>query len=127
MFRYLSGHFEQARRSHTATDAHGDDHVLHTAALALDQRVADHARAAHAVGMANGNSAAIDVEFVVVDTQLIAAVNHLHREGFIQFPQADVADLQAGLLEQLGHGKDRADTHLVGSATGNGHAAVNTQ
>ena len=58
--RHLSD-FEQARSAHTAADAHGADDIFRAAALALDQGVADHARAGHAVRMADGNRAAIDI------------------------------------------------------------------
>ena len=49
-------------------------------------------------GMADRDRAAVDVEAVVRDAQLVAAVDHLHRERFVQLPQADVVDLQAGAL-----------------------------
>ncbi len=52
----------------------------------------------HAVGMADGDGAAVDVEPVVGNAELVAAVDHLHREGLVQFPQADVLHLQAGAL-----------------------------
>ena len=38
---------------------------LDAAPLALDQRMADHARAAHAIGMADRDRAAVDVEPLV--------------------------------------------------------------
>src|SRR5688572_20598750 len=44
----LSRDFEQACSPHAAADAHGDQHQLRATALALDERVAGEARAAHA-------------------------------------------------------------------------------
>jgi hypothetical protein len=55
-------HFEHARRAHAAADAHGHDHALGAAALAFDQGVAGQALAAHAVGVAHGDRAAVDVQ-----------------------------------------------------------------
>ena len=49
----------------------------------------------HAVRVADGDRAAVDVQAVRRDAELVAAVEHLHREGFVQLPQVDVVDLQA--------------------------------
>src|SRR5437868_3368731 len=75
---------KQARGAHAAADAHRHDHELRAPALALDERVAYQARAAHAVGMAERDGAAVDVEPVVRDADLVAAVEHLHGERFVQ-------------------------------------------
>lgn len=53
----LSDDFEQAGGTLAAADAHGDDDELRAASLALDQRMADQARARDAVGMADGGAA----------------------------------------------------------------------
>src|SRR5438046_4922309 len=74
-------YLEEARGTHAAADAHGDDDVLGAAAAAFDQRVADEARARHAVGMANRDGAAVHVELVVRDAEAVTAVDHLHGEG----------------------------------------------
>ena len=52
------------------------------------------------------------------------AVEHLHRERLVQFPQADVVDLEVEALEQLVDRVDRADAHLVGLGAGDRHADV---
>src|SRR5690349_4231029 len=70
-------HFEQSRRAHAAADAHRDHDITGAAALALDQRVTGHPRARHAVRMADRDRAAIDVEPVVRDAELVAAVENL--------------------------------------------------
>mgnify|MGYP003694225291 CR=1 FL=1 len=46
----------------------------------------------HAVGMADRDRAAVDVEAIVWKPQLVAAVDDLHREGLVQLPQVDVVD-----------------------------------
>jgi hypothetical protein len=52
------------RRTHAATDAHGDDDALGAAALAFDEGVAGQALAGDAVGVAHGDGAAVDVQAV---------------------------------------------------------------
>ena len=103
------------------------DDVPGAAALALDEGVADHAGAAHAVGVADRDRAAVDVELVVRDAELVAAVDHLHGEGLVQLPQVDVVDLQAVALEQPRHREDRADAHLVRLAAGDAEAAEDAE
>src|SRR5690349_23043410 len=78
---------EQAGGTHAAADAHRHDDVLGLAATALDQRVAGAARAGHAERMADRDRAAVDVELVVRDAELVAAVEHLNGEGLVQLPQ----------------------------------------
>ena len=77
--------------------------------------------------MPDGNGATVDVEKFVRDAQLVAAIQHLHRERLVELPQADVADLQAGALQQARNGKDRADAHLVRLAACHGEAAEQAQ
>ena len=63
--------------------------------------------------MADRNGAARDVQPIVRDTQPVAAVEHLHGEGLIQFPEADIVHGQAVAFQQARHRKDRTDAHLV--------------
>src|SRR5690242_13117991 len=53
--------FEQAGRTHAAADAHGDHAKSGAAPPAFDQDVPGQARAGHAIGMADGNGAAIHI------------------------------------------------------------------
>src|SRR5881296_3502762 len=105
-----SANLEQAGRAHAAADAHGADDVTGAAALALDQRVADHARAAHAVRMADGDRAAVDVELLHRDAELVAAVDDLHGERLVQLPEIDLIHSEAEALEESRHGEDGPDT-----------------
>ena len=77
--------------------------------------------------MADGDSATVDVEFVVVYPQFVAAVDHLHGEGLVKLPQADVVQRQAVLLKQLGHRENRANAHLIRLAARDRDTAVNAQ
>src|SRR3954451_9669861 len=88
--------FKQPRRPHAAADAHRHHHQLRAAALAFDERVADQARTRHAVGMADRDGAAVHVEPLIRDTELVAAVDHLYRERLVQLPEIDVRHLLAG-------------------------------
>src|SRR5947208_1260111 len=67
---------EQTGGAHPTTDAHRADHKLGTAALPLNQRMPDHPRPRHAIGMADRDRAAIDVELVIGDAEPVAAINH---------------------------------------------------
>src|SRR3990167_3207427 len=79
--------------AHATADAHRHAHPLGAAALAFDQRVAGQALARHAVGVAHGDGAAVHVELVVRNAQLVAAADDLHGESFVELPEVDVADL----------------------------------
>ena len=67
-----------------------------------------HARAAHAVGVADRDRAAIDVQPVVRQAEPVAAVQHLARERLVQLPQVDVVHRQPMPLQQPRHRVDRA-------------------
>src|SRR3546814_10615381 len=77
--------------------------------------------------MADRYRAAVDVEFVVVDAELVAAIDHLTGERFIQFPEADVRHSQAIAFEQLRNREHRTDAHLVRLAAGNREATIDTE
>src|ERR1700730_9084798 len=96
--------FEQARGAHAAADAHGDDGVFRLAPPPLNQGVTGKARTGHAVGMTDCNRTAVHVELFRIDAQLVAAIDDLHRESFVQFPEVDIVDGQSVPLEQPGHG-----------------------
>ena len=74
-----SEHVEEPGRAHAAADAHRDDDVPDAAAPSLEQRVPDKPRAAHAVGVADRDRAAVDVEPVRRNAETIAAVEGLAR------------------------------------------------
>src|SRR5579871_5307590 len=113
-----SGDLEEAGRSLAAADTHGDDHMLRLAAAPFDQGVAGEPRARHSVRMADGDRAAIDIELLGIDPELVAAIDHLHRKGLVQLPQIDVTDIESVAFEQARHREDRADAHLVRLAAG---------
>src|SRR5262245_29659563 len=59
--------------AHAAADAHGDDRALGLAPAPFDQNVAHHARAAHAVGVADRDGAAVDVELVLRNAEAVTS------------------------------------------------------
>src|SRR5882762_7861644 len=118
-----AGHLEEPGRAHSAADAHGDDDVLHAAPPPFDEGMSYEPRARHAVGMADGDGASVDVEPVVGDAEPVAAVQDLHRERLVQLPQADVVHLQSGTLQEPRDGEDGPDTHLVRLAARDREAA----
>src|SRR5262245_13617308 len=118
---------KQAGGAHAAADAHGDDHVLGLAAAAFDQDMPGAARAGHAEGMADRDRAAVDVELLLGNAELVAAVEDLHGEGLVQLPEIDVVHLEPEALQELGDGIDRADAHLVGLAARHDEALVDAE
>src|SRR5207249_10637618 len=86
-----SSDFEQARGAHAAADTHRDHDVTRAAPLALDERVAHQSRTRHPVRMADADAAAVHVEDVGVDAELIARIDHLAGERLSQLPGADIA------------------------------------
>src|SRR6266704_823400 len=105
--------FDKAGGAHAAANTHGYNSILGLAPAPLDQGVAGQPRPGHAVGMADRDRAAVDVELFRVDAELVAAMDDLHRECLVQLPQVDVIDLEPVSLEQPGHGIDRSNAHLV--------------
>src|SRR5215813_2418635 len=118
--------FEQAGGAHAATDAHGHHAVFGLAPAALDQEVAGQARSGHTIGMADRDRAAVDVELLRVDAELVAAIDHLHRIGLVELPQIDIVDLQTMPLQEPRDRRNRADAHLVRLDAGGDEAAEDT-
>src|SRR6476646_1020208 len=104
---------KQACAALAASDAHGDDAPLGLAPTAFLQDVAGEPRAGHAEGMADGDRAAIDVVLLGIDAELVARIQTLAGEGFVQLPDVDIVDLQPVALQRLRHGGDWADAHVI--------------
>src|SRR5947209_1147144 len=81
---------KQARRALSAAHAHGHHAIAGFAPLHLIGHGAHHARSGHAEGMSNGNGAAVDVELLRIDAELVAAIDHLHGESLVELPDIDV-------------------------------------
>src|SRR6266404_5397573 len=59
--------------------------------------------------MADRDRTAVDVEFLGIDAEFVAAINHLDGIGLIQLPQVDVVDLQPMPIKQARDRRDRAE------------------
>src|ERR1700735_849499 len=88
----LLNHLEEGRGAHAAADAHRDDDELDVAALAFQEHMHRHARAAEAIWVTDRDRAAVDVEALVRNAQRVAAVDRLDGERLVEFPQPDVVD-----------------------------------
>src|SRR5690625_5305053 len=64
--------------------------------------------------MADGDSATVDIELLIRYFQLPLAVQRLAGERLVDLEQIDVADAEAGPLEQFADSGHRADAHLIG-------------
>src|SRR5207248_5538862 len=60
--------------------------------------------------------AAVDVELLHGNAELVAAVDHLDGEGLVQLPEIDLLHAHAGAFEQARHREHGPDAHLVGLA-----------
>src|SRR3546814_10980896 len=74
--------------------------------------------------MTHGYRATADIEPVIRNFQPILAVQNLHRERFIQIPQADIPDRDIEALHQLRHGKNRTTSHFVSRCASDCQARV---
>src|SRR6516225_7425282 len=101
--------------------------MTNPAALAFDQRVADHACAGHSIRMADGNCAAVDIVPLGIDTEPVAAVKSLNRKRLVELPKTDVVDLEAVLPQQLWDREYRADPHLVRRTPRDRDAAIDAE
>ena len=59
--------------------------------------------------MAQRDRPAVDVDSAFVQSELLAARQHLGREGLVQLEQVDVLHAQPGLLQHLAHRQHRGD------------------
>src|SRR5258707_451969 len=95
-------------------DAHSGEAVATAAPLQFVEQGGDDARATTAQGMTEGDGAAVDVEFFLVDLQFADTLERLGGEGFVDLDQVKVVDAQTGSLENLARGRDGSQAHVGG-------------
>src|SRR5579872_7215975 len=78
--RYSVDRFEQPRRALSAANTHGHNPKLRLPPGHLVGHGPHHARAGHAKRMPDRDGSTVDVELFGIETQTVAAVDHLHRE-----------------------------------------------
>ena len=62
--------------------------------------------------MPHGNGAAVDIQLVHRNGELIAAVDYLHREGLVQLPQIDIVYRKTITLNSFGTANKDPDPFL---------------
>ena len=87
----------------------------------------DQPRARHAVRVTDRYGTTIDIQDLVRDAELVAAIEYLDGESFIEFPKVDVVHRKTAALEQPGYGEYGANTHFIGLAADDGSCAVDTE
>src|SRR5690349_15613174 len=93
--------FHRYRSRFAAADAEARDAALAAGLLQrVDQRHED-SRSAGADRMTEGGRAAVDVDLVVRDAEVLHREHGDAGEGLVDFPQVDVGGLPAGLGEDL--------------------------
>src|SRR3546814_12286500 len=106
--------FEETGGTHPAPDAHRYDNISDAAPLPFYKCMTDHPGTGHSIGMIDRDRAAINVEQLIRDMELITAVQQLGGKGLVQFPQADVVHLQLQSLEESRNRDRGADAHFIG-------------
>src|SRR5699024_1120121 len=117
--------FEDGRDALAAADAHGLEAVAGLAAVHLAQHGGQDPAAGGADGMAERDARTVDIESIEValaQAPFASDGERLRGEGFIEFDEVDVGQLEAGLLQRPGGGRDRADAHGLRGHTGDGPA-----
>src|SRR5258706_15323824 len=105
--------FKQAGAALAAADAHRHHAPLGLAPAALLQDVAGEPRPGHPEGVADRDRAAVDVVLLGIDAELVTGIEALAGERLVELPNIDIVDFHALALQQLRHGVDRPDTHLI--------------
>src|ERR1700730_5874276 len=95
-------------------------------ALALSRqqrrRLAGDARAAGPQGMAEGDGAAVEIGFLLVDAEFAHAGDRLRGESFVDLDDVDVLDGESGALQRLLRRRHPANAHDLRRATRDGDA-----
>ena len=92
------------------------------AATELVEQRHDEPRTAHPERVADRDRAAVDVHALLVDPEVAHHGERLRGERLVQLDEVDVLDRDAGAVEQLADGRDRADAHHGGIDARDGRA-----
>src|SRR5208283_1727927 len=77
--------------------------------------------------MADGYAASVHVVAIGIDAEMIAAIERLDRESFIELPEPDVADFQSVAGEEFRDREDRTDPHFLRRATRHRNASIDAE
>src|SRR5207247_7178156 len=78
----------------------------------------DDPRPAHPYWMTEADPAAAHVQLVAIELELPLAGDHLRGESLVDLDPIEVLDREAGLVQNLLRGRNRADPHDLGGHTG---------
>src|SRR6185437_8112314 len=120
----LSARFPERGDALADADAHGGGALGDSAAAHLVQQRGDDPRARAAERVADGDRAAVHVDLLRVELELVDAGDRLGGERLVQLDQFQVFDAPAGPGEDAVHRGNRADAHVVGVHAGSGGADV---
>src|SRR6266851_5220101 len=88
----LGNEFKDSRGAHSAANAHGDHAVSPVAALEFAEDAGGQLRARATQWMSERDRAAVDVNFLRIQTQCLDHSERLGCEGFVQFNYVDVLE-----------------------------------
>ena len=77
--------------------------------------------------MTDRDRTAVNIENVIRDAELVAAVENLHGECFVEFPEINVIHGETVAFEELRDSEYRSNAHLVRLAACNGRAAIDAE
>src|SRR5687767_11087312 len=104
---------KDSRRAHATADAHRYQPIAAAAPLHLVHERRRQLCARTPERMAQRNRAAVDVQLVRIDRQLLQTRQHLRRERFVQLDQIDLVERQAGDLQRFPDCRDRTDAEQL--------------
>lgn len=116
--------YKQTSHTHAGSDTHTGQEDLLLLPPALAQAGNNLSGTSRAQRVAEGNGAAAGVHLGPVEAELVPAVDGHGAKGLVELDDVDVGEANVVLLEQLGDGDGRADTHDAGRQAGNGRADV---
>src|SRR5579864_8205076 len=100
--------------SHPSAYAESGDAALDPALSHFMEERHRNARSCAADGMSERNRTTVYVQSVAVEVEFTIAGQHLRGEGFVQFHQSKIGELESVLLFQLAQRRDWADAHDAG-------------
>ncbi len=103
--------FDDGGYALAAADAEGGKAAFGAAEFHGVEQGYEDARAAGADGVAEGDGAAVDVDFFLDEAEFFADGQELGGEGFVGFDEVDVVEGEAGFGQRLAGGGDGTHAH----------------
>src|SRR5690242_5947860 len=116
--------FENPCRAHAAAHTHSHDAVASIAAFEFTDDASRELCAGAAQRVSEGDRAAVGIDLVRVQATFFDDRQRLRGEGFVEFEDVDVVELESGHLESLRNGEHRAESHLFGLVACGGESDV---